>query len=270
MNDQLQRSPAKRRKVILIAPGKRPLNSRKQKISTPIPSRYRNGGFKRPIRVKSKRPVPRVSPEQRLKDLEDSDPDILDIPEDSFIESNKSDRGKLLRLSTLKPRAESPKRSIEVDTIPEGSIDATKRIVRIVDRSDRQKSLNIQVQQTHKEAAVQVGIPLGEYLKRKRQSAPQIATPGPEVPLQGYWTHKINLPYPQQANQPQFVAPQQQQQQQQPFVQTPDGNWVPYNQPQVVYLPQAPAPAAQFVNRSQRRNFYKSQKHHQRFMARQN
>lgn len=273
VNEPTKQSPAKKRKVVIITP--RPLNSRRQKISAPISRRhFRTTNFKRPIKPKLRGPVPKLLPAQRRKEIglvEDSDTDVLSITEDINIETVDSGRGRLLRLSTLKPRRNPPEQVIGVDPIPEGSVDATKRIVRIVKRPSKPTSLNIELPQTTKEVGIQFGIPLGEYLKRKRESAPPPSA-NQEPPLQGYWTHKVNLPYPpqqQQHNQPQFaIAPTPPQpfvqQPQQAFTQAPDGNWIACAQPQVVYLPQQSYQTGSFANRRQRRNFFKSQKQHQR------
>lgn len=273
-----------RRKVIVIKARsfKRPLNGRRTKVASAIPARnYKNKGFKRPI--KPKRAVPKKSPEPRHSEAtEESDTDILNVTEDIEIDSASPsiERGRLLRLSTLKPKAGAPPKVLEVDPIPERSTDTTKRIVRIVKRPSHPTSLDIEVQsQTTREIGVQFGIPLGEYLRRKRESAPPVVAPGPDAPLQGFWTHKVNLPYPPQGGDfggPQFVIPQQQQaqQQQQAFYQTaaPQQQFqqqqqafyqpAPYNQ--VVYLPPKNYSSGQFMNRRQRRNYQKSQRQQQR------
>lgn len=195
--------------------------------------------------------------------------------------ANKTERGWLLKLTTKKPRAVSPPPAPEVDIEPPNSISNVKRVVK---RPKEPTDLNIQAQPTIKpatcEVGTQIGLPLGEFLKRQNQLINTKATEEP--PLQGYWTHKVNLPYPPESAGGQFVQPQfvQQQQQQaasqlapqqqvalqhqvalqqqqfvpqQQFLQTIDGNFV-----QVVPSNALPkAYQTHFVNRQQRRNHRK-------------
>lgn len=271
--DEIKSAIPARRKVILISnQNKKPLNSRKVRVSHPILRKAPQlKGFKRP-----KKSIPKVLPEHRRKDFEtteESDADILNVTREIELDSanSSSDRGRLLRLSTLKPPVSDPLPTATVDQISEGSVDTVKRIVRIVNRPSQPVSLDIEVQRAKKNIGTQVGLSLGEFLKRKRESVPPIVTAGPEVPLQGFWTHRVNLPYPPQGEitAPQFVVQPQQQlqqqlQQQQVYYAQQQAYYQQPPQNQVVYLPQKNYSSGQFMNRRQRRNYNKSQKHQQR------
>lgn len=235
------------------------------------PRKVKFTNFKRPVRTvkNGRKPVPKLTPKQRAELFEESDTDVLTVTEEIDLgeSSSTEERGRLLHLSTRKPKARPAITVKEVDAEPKNCTDTTKRIVRIVQRPQRPPTLDIEVRTATREFGVQVGIPLHEYIKRQRSNNPSASAPPVEVPLQGYWTHKVNLPYPPDqfaSAPPQFVVPQQQQQFAQPFVQ-------PFQQQQFVQpygqaqFQQAPfAQPQQPLSRQQKRNFVKHQKYMQR------
>lgn len=218
----------------------------------------------------AKQPKPVVTPEQRRKETlqisSDSDEDILNVTEEIDIDSAASERGKLLRKSTLKPAVDKPVPIREPDPILPNCTDTTKRIVRIVQRQHTSAStLDVTVVPKTKSIGIQVGTPSPEL--NKRQVVPPIVLPAQEPPLKSYWTHRVNLPYPPaQAHEVQPMLNGQYLQQPQPY-QYYQQPYVPFAQPQYIQAGPSNQPLIghQFQpNRRQRRNFIKHQKYLQR------
>lgn len=202
---------------------------------------------------------------------------------------SKGDRGRLLKLSTLKPTNTASVRKQEPDPIPVNCIDTTKRIVRIIKSSGGPTSLDVEV----RPKTVSIGIQVGKPSPQLARKQPTVFAPAPKPlpPLRSYWTHKINLPYPpdQSPNQLQVnqapdaqgnqfmqssvVHPQQVSQipiqQANHFMPQPQ-YFLPY---EPVYQPpvQAPTYRAPFyqrpsLSRKQRRNNIKRERYLQRHM----
>lgn len=221
---------------------------------------------------------------------------------------SKGERGRLLQLSTKKPVDKTPAPTPQVEIEPPNSVTNVKRIVRVVHRSKQPTNLDIVEIRTTREFGTQFGVPLGEFLKRRsahaKHSQQSVVKTTEEPPLQGYWTHKVNLPYPPESNgqymQQQQVQQQQQQQlQQQPaqvvqftpqqqiqpqFIQATNGNLIQVaQQPQFVqiadgslvqvmpssFAPQKNYQSVKHTDRHRRRNYVKRQKYQQRKAAKQ-
>lgn len=187
------------------------------------------------------------------------------------------ERGRLLKLSTKKPKIVAPPSTPQIDLEPPNSVTNIKRVARLA------KQPTIEAVSTTRDFGTQFGVPLGEFLKRRKQS---VAKPTGEPPLQGFWTHKINLPYPPQqqqvhqqqvqqqhpqqlvqfAQQPQFMQTTGgslvQVGQQPQFVQTANGNFVQIIPPNCA--PQKNYQSIGQANRHKRRNYIKRQKYQQR------
>lgn len=225
------------------------------------PSQKRTG-----IRTK-----PRVTPAQRREKqiAEESDQDILTVTEHVDIDGI-TERGRLLRQSTLKPASSAPKVVLEPDPEPINCTPTTKRIVRVVHRPREHSTLDVTVVPESKSIGIQVGSPSREL--DKRRGVPPVVTPQQEPPLRSYWTHRVNLPYPpSQPNELQATLngqyiqqPQQYQsyvptvsavQQHQQFMQ--GGPFMP------AFI-QAPSLIQAPPTRRQKRNFRKHQKYLQR------
>lgn len=185
--------------------------------------------------------------------------------------------------STHKPK----RNKLSPIDIPENSINTIKRVVRIVQQPSRDGklvSIGTQTQTTQKKS-VSVGIQVGESAFAFHTSSNQYIEP----PLRSYWTHKVNLPYPQFANLP--IALQQQQQQyihtniaQPPYTlpqvnpyqhmyptyQPPTYQPPTYVQPPVSNNFQANIQPPVHFNRKNRRNYVKKQKYMQRKEEKQN
>lgn len=231
--------------------------------------------------------MPIITPEKRREQIEskanESDDDILIVTEKVDIGEGSNERGRLLQQSTLKPPPAERQPAAVSDEIPPNHIDTTKRIVRIVNK-ERMPTIDVTVVPTTKSIGVQVGTPSPEL--NKRRMIPPVVAPSPEPPLNGFWTHRVNLPYPPavpaNANQPIFQQPQPYQ----PLVPTHTQQPI-FQQPQLQYfqsafMPMPPAmpmmqqqPLMQATplmyqpppTRRQKRNFNKSQKYLQRKSA---
>lgn len=206
----------------------------------------------------------------------DSDTLVLSESFDDIDDTRRhnNERGRLLQLSTQKPKPAESAPIGKPDEIPKNSIDTTKRIVRIAHDSHG-TSLNVCVKPKTASIGIQVGSPF-------KKSRPPLVLPSPEPPLRGYWTHKVNLPFPPN-QQPAHHQPQPYQQpaaQQQPTVyQQPfpyqsnasyHGNY-PYMAPMIICPPRQPQSYAYPVNqpiseftRKNRRNYVKRQKYLER------
>lgn len=217
------------------------------------------------------RPQPKVTPEQRRKVqvAEESDQDILTVTEDVDIDG-ATERGKLLRQSTLKPAISAQKTIREPDPEPANSTSTVKRVVRIVHRPHEPNTLDVTVVPKTRSIGIQVGLPSRE-LDKRRDILPVVA-PQQEPPLKSYWTHRVNLPYPPtQTHERQAILsgqhvqqPQQYQYYQQQYVPT-----LPFPQQQQQFMQAGPfmQPVVQHQlppTRRQKRNFIKHQKYLQR------
>lgn len=125
----------------------------------------------------------------------------LEIDEQVAIESSAATdepltRGKILQLSTKKPPVKSTRTVIkQPDPIPRNSTTIMKAKPRIARRGRSLKPKK----SCSKPAPI-------EKTVATRRRIPPIVVPGREPPLQGFWTHKINLPYPPSHQQQQLVG----------------------------------------------------------------
>lgn len=233
-------------------------------------------------KFESERKQPAITPALRREQLKKTDEcDTLVLTEAFDDIESKAERGRLLRLSTLKPKQDSNISTPKPDPISPNSINTTKRIVRIVDREKGGRSLDIQLERPKfVSIGVQVGSPSPQFASRAPK--PFAPAPKPLPPLRSYWTHKVNLPYPPEQNSQQIHSqplsvPQPFQQQQ--FV-PPSNQFGPpqyfttqvapqqYQQPtyEAVYEPvyQVPFYQRPALSRKQRRNANKREKYIQR------
>lgn len=175
--------------------------------------------------------------------------------------------------SSAKPAVAIAKTSIEPTSISATSV-ITDRIVSVIKPAGERgaASLGIRVKPKQTSRGIQVGRPSPELNQERAANATTFIEP----PLKGYWTHKINLPYPPSTipqlpaqqiyqpppvgywveGQPQWYPPQ--------FAQPPPSNFIaqqPVYQPQV-YQQQGPLTPSHppAFNRKQRRNNVKRQK----------
>lgn len=178
-----------RLKSVIVKPRKFIIKNRLQTIARRIKTINKPTAKVSRRKNETIKPLPKITPELRRKiskQPNDSDEDILDVNGDiDFTEFEKpnNDKGELLRKSTLKPSINEPKPLQTPDPIPPGSTDTTKRIVRIVKKPLPSPS---------PPKTVNIGVQVGSPFKKK----PSIVAPAPLPPLQAYWTHKVNLPYP--------------------------------------------------------------------------
>lgn len=225
-------------------------------------------------KVSASRTRPKITPEQRVIN---TDRDILDLDEQVDL-PDVIERGRLLKKSTLKPATSKPRQELIPDPIPVNSIDTTKRIVRVVKNHHNTSTLGVSVVPKTVSIGIQVGSPCAELSRKK--IAP-VVVPNPEPPLTGFWTHKVNLPYPPQ-NPIQHHQPpihhQHQPVHQQPihhqtfhhqiqpqFYHQPYEQQPVYQYPQVIVQPPPQVvqyqPHQPFMSRRQRRNNDKRQKY---------
>lgn len=205
---------------------------------------------------------------------EESDADVLNINEPidfSELDRRKS-RGRLLQLSTRKPRVNQTLQIAVPDTVPENSINTVKRIVRVIQHPEPGKFVSIGTQTDFdKPKSVSVGIQWGtpSLQIQKERPIPQVVVDRPPPPIKSYWTHQPNqFRSVHSRNSPTHTVtsggsnivlqPQQQYQYQntQQQYQQQNTQWVYQTQP----LPVNQIPQQQHYTGKQKKNFIKKQR----------